>query len=349
MQNVTQRMGGPRITVVIPTFRRPRTLEAGLASLEQQTDPPEEVIVVDNAADPAIERLVADRNRGARVPVRYIAEPRTGVHYARNTAATASRGDVLLYTDDDVTFDPGWVAAYRRVFAARPGLAVAGGPVVPRWDEEPPGWLVEFLALPGHGGLLSILAPRGTDVVATEATGIYSCNMAIERSRLIQRGGFHPEATGHRWLGDGESGLLAEMEAAGDELAHVPAALVHHHIPPHRMTVDYLRHRTANDGAGFEFAHFRRTGLPGSFGLACRIASIGLAIARLAIVTPLHTWLRDDRFGWLKGRLKLAFHLQRIRYDLEAWRDPALRSLITRRDWFHEQAVEGCSGTIARV
>lgn len=347
MPNVTQRERGPRITVVIPTFRRPRTLAAGLESLDLQSDPPDEVIVVDNAADPAIERLVTDHARHARAPVRYVAEPRTGVHFARNTAATASRGDVLLYTDDDVTFDPGWVAAYRRAFAARPGLAVAGGPVAPRWDEEPPRWLVDFLALPGHGGLLSVLVPSGTDVVTTDAAGIYSCNMAIERSRLIQRGGFHPEATGHRWLGDGESGLLAEMEAAGDVLAHVPAALVYHHIPPQRMTVAYLRHRTANDGAGFEFAHFRRTGIPGRFGLGCRIVSIGLAIVRLAIVTPLHTWLRDDRFGWLKGRLKLAFHMQRIRYDLEAWRDPGLRSLITRRDWFDEGPASGRAEPIA--
>jgi len=64
----------------------------------------------------------------------------------------------------------------------------------------------------------------------------YSCNMAILKSKLIEREGFHPEATGDAWVGDGETGLNRDMQTKGDLIGYVPGALTYHHIPASRMT-----------------------------------------------------------------------------------------------------------------
>ena len=73
-----------KISIIVPTYRRPLTLLQALRSLQRQTLTEFEILAVDNAADPEINRLVSEFNETARIPVRYIAEGRTGVHYARN-------------------------------------------------------------------------------------------------------------------------------------------------------------------------------------------------------------------------------------------------------------------------
>jgi glycosyltransferase involved in cell wall biosynthesis len=88
-----------------------------LHSLQRQTQSDFEILAVDNAADPEIERLVSKFNNSAKIPVWYISEPRSGVHYARNRAAECAEGDLLLYTDDDVSLEPDWVKAYAKAFA----------------------------------------------------------------------------------------------------------------------------------------------------------------------------------------------------------------------------------------
>src|SRR5207249_3103024 len=105
-----------KITVIIPTFHRPRTLMKSLLSLQEQTYTDFEILIVDNAADAGVEHQVADFNVHASMPVRYLPEPELGLHNARHAGARAANGEILLFTDDDATFDAGWVQAYATAF-----------------------------------------------------------------------------------------------------------------------------------------------------------------------------------------------------------------------------------------
>ena len=104
----------PRISIIIPTQRRPDSLRraAGSALAQAGVDPSElELVVVDNDARPSAEPVVADLARGAPFTVVYVHEPEPGVANARNAALKQARGEFIAFLDDDEEAPPGWLAA----------------------------------------------------------------------------------------------------------------------------------------------------------------------------------------------------------------------------------------------
>src|SRR5205823_268893 len=74
------------------------------------------------------------------VPLRHLVEPSPGKSRAIATALEIAQGEVIAFTDDDVDVDPSWIDTIRAVMSD-PGIALAGGPVTPRWETPPPSWL----------------------------------------------------------------------------------------------------------------------------------------------------------------------------------------------------------------
>ena len=126
-----------KASVIVPTYKRPLTLLQALNSLQQQTLHQFEIVVVNNAIDPRTDELVNDFGIGSRVPVRCIPSPPGVLHEARHAGARAAIGEILMFTDDDATFDPGWLQGYYNAFSKHPEMAAAGGPVRPVWDVPP--------------------------------------------------------------------------------------------------------------------------------------------------------------------------------------------------------------------
>jgi GT2 family glycosyltransferase len=120
------------VSVVICTKDRPEVLAACLESLEGQTRHPEEIVVVDASAAPArdtLDRLVA-RMPECRV-ARIAAAP--GLPRQRNIGARATTGALVVYLDDDVVLEPGYLAAIARTFEDDRGKQIggAGGAQIP--------------------------------------------------------------------------------------------------------------------------------------------------------------------------------------------------------------------------
>jgi glucosyl-dolichyl phosphate glucuronosyltransferase len=318
-----------KISVIIPTYRRPLTLLQGLRSLQKQTLAEFEILVVDNAADPEISRQVSEFNETARIPVRYVAEGRTGVHYARNTAAKTAEGDLLLYTDDDVSFEPGWAAAYAKAFADHPKMAAAGGPVRPIWEQSPPQWLINYIGDSKCFIILSLMEPYNKFQVS-EKGYFFSCNMAIWKSVLKARGGFDPEATANAWIGDGESGLNRRMWARRDKIGYVPDAVVYHHIPPQRMTVEYFCHRMANEGACDMYAHYHNN-IPDRLRLCKHAAAIAMQSYKGWIKALLVRSRTDVRS--LNIQMHSARTRSQLKYIARLMFDRGFQELVAREGW----------------
>jgi len=237
-----------RLTVIIPSYNRSSTLLQALGSLQAQTLPEFETLVVDNATDPKVERQVKGFNRTARCPARYVPEPQLGLHNARHAGTRAATGEILVFTDDDATFDPEWLQAYATAFVAHPEMVAAGGPVRPVWECSPPQWLLDYMGSSNCFPILSLMEPY--QEFRLEPKGyFFGVNMAIRRDALIAVGGFNPESFGDIWIGDGESGLNWKLWERKMLVGYVPEALTYHHIPPSRMTVEYFCRRMANQGA----------------------------------------------------------------------------------------------------
>lgn len=109
--------------VIIATRDRPNELRECLRSLcEQRSSHAKQVIVVDNHPGSGLTAPVL-----AEFPqVRKIDEPRGGLSFARNAGFAASDGDILVCTDDDVTFPQGWLDNLLEPFDRNDVMLVTG-------------------------------------------------------------------------------------------------------------------------------------------------------------------------------------------------------------------------------
>jgi glycosyltransferase involved in cell wall biosynthesis len=95
------------ISVIISTMKRLVELERILKTLQTQTRMPEELVIIDAAADPKVEELVR-RESGTISKVHYHAYP-SSLTQARNHGIRNSSGDVILFLDDDAMLEPEFI------------------------------------------------------------------------------------------------------------------------------------------------------------------------------------------------------------------------------------------------
>ena len=321
----------PQISVIIPTYKRPATLLQTLDSLQSQTFDGFDIIVVDNAADHDVECRISQFNTAARVPVRHIAEPRAGVMFARHTGARASTADLLVFADDDVICMLGLIAAYAKAFQDHPDMAAAGGPMLLKWDAPPPAWLVEFI---DHARLFPILGfidlydefhlgPKGV---------FFSGSMAIRRNALFEVGGFNPELVGDSYIGDGEVGLYRKLWERRLLIGYVPDALVYHHVPAERMTIEFFRRRMANEGTADVYTLYHG-GAPTRLRLLRHAAGITARNTRCWMKARLCRG-RTDKPS-VQVQIDAARTQSQLKNVLRLIVDSDRRALVARRDWLN--------------
>mgnify|MGYP001203296521 CR=1 FL=1 len=85
------------ISVIIPTYNRKHTLKRAIQSVEQQSLPPSEIIVVDDGSNDGTEEWVKKNYPN----VKYVYQKNSGVSSARNEGIKISRGNWIALLDSD--------------------------------------------------------------------------------------------------------------------------------------------------------------------------------------------------------------------------------------------------------
>ncbi len=242
-------------TVVVCTHNNSELLGRTVVSLVRcaSRDQGFEIVVVDNASTDDTAAVVAELIRGyPHLELRYVYEPRLGLHHARHAGARAARSELILYTDDDVEVDPSWVAAYAEAFANHPEMAAAGGPALPRWGADPPTWVREA-ATSSWFCLPLALIDRGPEFQLSPGADFFGLNMAVRADALSRFGGFRPELIGSAVVGSGEWGLQMAMQRAGALVGWIPAARVRHWVPHSRMEPRHFERWVRMESASLMF------------------------------------------------------------------------------------------------
>jgi glycosyltransferase involved in cell wall biosynthesis len=113
------------LTVVIPTKNRRASLIQAVKSLSVQTKPPQEVIIVDQTPNRDGTETELRKILPECVRLDYVWDPKiSGPAMARNAGMRRTRGDVLLFLDDDLTLYPDFI---ERLLAAYEELPDATG------------------------------------------------------------------------------------------------------------------------------------------------------------------------------------------------------------------------------
>ena len=99
-------------TVILCTYNRCQVLRAALQSLAASELPDSiqwEVLVVDNNSTDQTRQVVEEFCRRCPGRFRYIFEPHPGKSFALNRGIQEAKGEVLAFTDDDVSVEPTWL------------------------------------------------------------------------------------------------------------------------------------------------------------------------------------------------------------------------------------------------
>ena len=229
------------VAIIVPTLRRPESLERALRSLFAQTgvaDRVSGIVVVDNdpsgSAGPGVEAL----GRLAPWPLVYVHAPRPGVATARNAGLAATRAPLIAFLDDDEAASPGWLAALLEAQEST-GADVVFGPITGRAPGAEP-WLKPYLERffgregPGRTGLIDVP---------------YGCgNSLMVRSAALP--GPEPFDAGTDHAGGEDDALFAALAARGGRFGWAAEALVEEFAPPHRTTLTYALARAFAYGQG---------------------------------------------------------------------------------------------------
>ena len=216
-------------SVIVCTHNRAHLLPNVIARLRAQDYPAEafEIIVVDNHSSDLTPQTVKQFVTEPGADVRYMAENRVGITFARNRGAEEARHPYLVYLDDDCSVEPDWLSNLIRGFDLRNDVVAAGGRVVLDWSQAPrPSWLgprlESWLGANGHLGFQPLLLDAKTQIMES--------NMALKREAWRAAGGFlGMEQFGSRHVSAGEVlYLLQKLRSQGGQIAFVPQAIAVH-------------------------------------------------------------------------------------------------------------------------
>jgi hypothetical protein len=113
------------ISLIATVLNESDHLHRLLRSIAAQTQPPDEIVIVDGGSR---DHTVALLHEYARtLPLRVIVEPGANISRGRNVAIAAAQGDIIAVTDAGVVLSPDWLAQITRPLLDDPGLVWVGG------------------------------------------------------------------------------------------------------------------------------------------------------------------------------------------------------------------------------
>lgn len=215
------------------------TRESGIGSQESSSESP-----IPSPESPISNPQSRIPNPALPVPIRYLPEPTTGTSHARNRAVKEAAAPIILFTDDDVTFDKHWLKRMWAAIQAQPGCGFWGGRVEPTWSQPAPRWFdPTFCPMLGD----TIVQYRRGDETRRwdpkQDPPFYTANLAFRCEAIRAAGGFDT-TVGHRGdkrMGMEDSLMVRAVSDAGKEGWYVADAIVHHPVPASRMTKKYAK------------------------------------------------------------------------------------------------------------
>lgn len=232
----------PALSVIILGTRR-AALARCLDSLAAARGPrPEEVVVVLNGAAGV---SLADLGRWRRpLALTVLAMPSAPLGRARNAALRVTRGEVVLFLDDDVVVPPDFLEKLAAKVAEYPGAAALGGPNrTPAGSPRFARWAGALLASPlGAGPMRRRYAGFPTDTWADDSS-LMLCNLAVRRRALQEERLEFPEHLDR----NEENFLLEGLRRRGRRALHSPALSVDHE---RRATLGGFLRQCALSGLG---------------------------------------------------------------------------------------------------
>lgn len=237
-----------KIDIAICTWNRAATLQQTLHSMVAMESPDAvdlRFLIVDNGSTDETQNVVD--SFANQLNLSLCLEPQRGHTYARNHAIEQAESDWLIWTDDDVQVDNGWLTAYVEAMREPQGHTFFGGPIVPTFRPQEPAWIKD-----NWSKLKGCYADRQLGKTAFEFTTEtlpYGANFAIQ-TELQKRHLFDTQygRKAEAVVGEDEIALLRGLIAKGHSGRWLPNARLFHVIGSDRQTMRYVRNYFIGQG-----------------------------------------------------------------------------------------------------
>lgn len=204
----------PRVSIVVPAYKRPGLLQKAVRSLlEQQGDPSAyEVIVVDSSPSDENVRAIAELGARAPCPFLLLRKQAEGPGPSRNLGVRYARAPVIGFMDSDCQATPGWIRAGQEAFSD--GVGIVQGRTLPNPDQKRRGVLQFWVSIEKESFLYE------------------TANIFYTRESLEQTGGFRADLSPNAEtpFGGEDVDLAWRVKRNGWQTRFVPDAVVHHEV-----------------------------------------------------------------------------------------------------------------------
>jgi len=209
------------ISLIIPTYLRQKIVLNTLKELRSQSDQHFEVIVVDQSPS---NNSDLSQYKYDEIEYKYIQIEEIGLPNARNVGAENSKGDILIFIDDDCIPDNKLVQSYLNLFSsADPDIWCFGGKVI----EKNSHIFMENASI--VGGWITWYGKTLKNFVSDEkgeCEWAPGGNFAVKRSKFLEIGGFDKNFIGNAMLEDGDFGY--SIRERGGEIWYSPMPAIEH-------------------------------------------------------------------------------------------------------------------------
>jgi GT2 family glycosyltransferase len=284
-----------QVSVIVPTIGRPASLRTLLETLVTQTAMPAEVLVADGSDNDETARIVSEPQWLQRgIVIRNIRVTPPNAVRQRVAAINVSRGDYLLFLDDDVELEARCIEEMLRGMASAPDVVAAVADFSnERWSGPTRAWRLYMRLVLGlsdgdwEGRVVGPLlrfgfpAPRSTPAAME---WISTANSLVRRSAYDRSGGFSDFFL-HRSTMNEDVDLGIKLRRQGTILFWPAAQLAHHHAAGGRVSVaeaaeDDIHNRYCVLSRTMGLSRWRALGLVAQFVLIESLSNLLGAILR---------------------------------------------------------------------
>lgn len=211
----------PFVSIIIPTSNRKDLLLIALESLKKLDYPLDkfEVIIVDDGStDGTIDMLEAIKENVSYSLI-ILSQERKYISAAKNKGLSVAKGEIIVTTDDDCTFEIDWLSKLIEPFKDIK-VGASGGPDRAPSDDTLFAKCVDYASTSflGTGGIRG--SQKGKSLGKFYPMG---CNMAMRKNALDEIGCFE------EGLAPGEdTDVTLRMERKGYKIVYVPEAFAWH-------------------------------------------------------------------------------------------------------------------------
>jgi glycosyltransferase involved in cell wall biosynthesis len=320
------------ISIIIPTYNRSYHICKTIDSFVKQKYKSGlfEIIIVDNNSTDDTKNIIhsyIEKNK-TLVNISYLFESRQGVHFARNSAISKSKYEILYFTDDDMLADENLLSEIIKPFLFDKKVATATGKVLPIWEKTPPNWILKHFS----NQYLSLFDTNDDFLITKQINFLYSCHQLIKKEVLIECEGYNPEYVKDRYLGDGETGLNNKLKQKGYKFGMNASSLIYHIIPSSRITQKYINKRFANGAAAHCYSEYR---MNKSLKKTIRNTVVNILFKFPITITTyiLQTLIKRD-IGLLHFiPAQVAYHIQSLKYNLNILFNKKFRDFVLKSNW----------------